>query len=182
MADILYLRRLDPPATPAAVLEAGQRAGGCFELHKVDWTHSFLSADGGRILCWYRAPDAESARLALRELGSDMSAVWPVRLIGGVEPRDITVSEVDVLAELALREAATSDEELLARLRRVLPAHAELAFGFLFNRRDRMVCLLRGADAEAIRSAFEDGAFPAAHAWPCTVVTPPRSQRSSNSL
>lgn len=181
MSDVFYLRPIDPPATPEAVLEQGQQAGGCFDLHRVDWTHSFLSADGGRMLCWYRAPDAESARLALRELGEDMSAVWPGRVLGGVEPRDDAVAQVDVLAELGLGDSAATTDDLLATLRRVLPAAVEPAYGFLSNRRDRMVCLLRGADADEVRSALERGGFPEAAAWPCTVVTPPTDlQGNSN--
>lgn len=180
MSDVFYLRSVDPPATPEAVLEHGQQAGGCFDLHHVEWTHSFVSADGRRMLCWYRAPDAESARLALRELGSDMSGVWPGRVIGGVEPRDAAVADAEVLAELTLADATTNEEKLLDAIRRALPANAELKFGFLSNRRDRIVCLLRRAGPDAVRSALDGGGFSGAAAWSCTVVTPSRSQRSSN--
>ena len=87
MSDVFYLRPIDPPISPGDVHRMAQHAGGCFDLHRVDWKQSFLAADGGRMLCWYVAPDAESARLALRQLGSNMNAVWPGRVIGeGAEP------------------------------------------------------------------------------------------------
>lgn len=176
MSDVFYLRPVDPPTTPEAVLDSVRYAGGCFDLHRVDWTHSFLAADGRRMLCWYRAPDAESARVALRDLGAEMSAVWPGRVIGGVEPRDAAVSLVDVLAEVALDEAPPRDDaDLLARLARAASGGG-LMFGFAFlsNRRDRLVCLLRGGDAGEARSLLEGGGFPRASAWLCTVVTPGR--------
>ena len=76
MSDVFYLRPLSPPATAAQVVEAASQAGGCFDLYRVEWLRSFLSADGDRMLCWYRSPDAESARSALRDLGSDLNAIW----------------------------------------------------------------------------------------------------------
>lgn len=174
MSDVLYLRSIDPAATPDAVLAGGEHAGGCFDLHRVDWVHSFLAADGRRMLCWYRAPDAESARLALRELGSDMGAVWPGRVIGGVEPGDPAVSQVDVLAEVALDPSSPGDDgALMQRLQSVAEGDtADFRFGFMANRRDRLVCLLQARDAGAAASALEKAGLPAAVSWPCTVVTP----------
>lgn len=175
MSDVFYLRAMDPPASREAVLESRDYAGGCFDLHRVDWVHSFLAVDGGRMLCWYLAPDAESARLALRELGSDMSAVWPGRVLGGVEARDAAVSQVDVVAEVPLGESHEGDDEEL--LRRLASANsgdgtATFRFAFVANRRDRMVSLFRAGDTETARSALENAGFPAETVWSCAVVTP----------
>lgn len=175
MSDIFYLRPIDPPMTPEVVLDSVKYAGGCFDLHRVDWMHSFLAVDGRRMLCWYRAPDAESARIALRELEADMSAVWPGRVVGGVEPDDERVSEIGLLAEMALDGASPrNDDELLGTLERAVSGSAELAFGFIANRADRAVFLLRGASAETVRAALGDAGFADASAWDCAVVTPPR--------
>ncbi|HLT90124.1 MAG TPA: hypothetical protein VKZ85_04195 [Woeseiaceae bacterium] len=173
MSDVFYLRPVDPPATPEAVLASADEASGCFGLHRVEWTTSFLSADGGRLLCWYRAPDAESARLALRELGSDLAAVWPGKVLGGVAPRDPAVPQVDVLAELAFPSAPEADgEALLDALRRAAGRLGHVAYAFLSNRRDRLVCLVRGGDADGLPAAFAAAGFPGAVAWRCQVVTP----------
>jgi hypothetical protein len=48
----------------------------CFETHGVSHTHSFFSLDGKRMLCFYRAPDAEAVRLAQREAAMPIDAVW----------------------------------------------------------------------------------------------------------
>lgn len=175
MSDVFYLRPVDPPTTAEAALEASKRAGGCFDLHRVDWLHSFLSTDGGRMLCWYRAPDAESARLALRELGSDMNAVWAGRVVGPLKPRNAAVSRVDVLAEVPLGESrSVAGDELLRRLEgaRGDDGAATFAAGFVANGRDRMVCLFQGGDAEGVRSVLERAGFPDTSAWSCTVITP----------
>lgn len=104
-----------------------------------------------------------------------MSAVWPGRVIGGVEPRDPAVSQVDLLAEVALDETRrVGDEKLLERLMRAASGHGgfTFGFGFLSNRMDRLVFLFRGADAETARSILAGIGFPQASAWSCTVVTP----------
>lgn len=175
MSDVFYLRPMAPPTTPEAVLEGSKHAGGCFHLHRVDWTHSFVADDGGRMLCWYRAPDAESVRIALRELGADMNAVWPGRVIGAVGPRDAAVSRVDVLAEVPLGETFQGgDDELLKRLESAAAGDDAVTFrfGLVSNRRDRMVCLLEAEEAEPARAALERVGLPARSVWSCRVVTP----------
>ncbi|HEX7062187.1 MAG TPA: hypothetical protein VF200_09460 [Woeseiaceae bacterium] len=172
LSDVFYLRPMDPPLTPAATLEMGRQADGCFGLHGVAWMQSFLATDGRRMLCWYRAPDAESARIALRELGAELRGVWPGRVLGNVEPRDSSLSKVNVIAEL-LPAGAIGKEALLDRLHGVTADFAEIACAFLSNRRDRLVCLLSGDNADAIGQALAADGFGAARAWPCRVVTPP---------
>jgi hypothetical protein len=33
------------------------------------------------MMCWYRAPDAESVRIALRQLGADLAGVHPISIL-----------------------------------------------------------------------------------------------------
>jgi hypothetical protein len=54
----------------------------CLEQHRVEWARSFLSNDGRRMLCLYRAPDVESVRLAQREAGLPVDALWAFERIG----------------------------------------------------------------------------------------------------
>lgn len=172
-SDVFYLRPLDPPVTPDGALEMGREAGGCFGLHRVEWLHSFLAVDGSRMLCWYRAPDAESARIALRELGADISGVWSGRPLGGVEPRDPALAKVSVLAELSTAGRPADPEALLERVRRDTERLASIACAFLSKRRDRLVCLFCGGTTETIGPALaRDGRTSA---WPCQVITPPAS-------
>ena len=54
----------------------------CLEQHRVEWARSFLSGDGQRMLCLYRAPDVESVRLAQRDAGLPVDALWGFERIG----------------------------------------------------------------------------------------------------
>ena len=50
MSDVFYLRPIAPPITAADVYSMGDQAGGCFNLHGVDWKSSFLAQDGGSMV------------------------------------------------------------------------------------------------------------------------------------
>ena len=58
-------------------IQAIEDAGAwCLETHRVNFVRTFFSLDRRRMLCLYRAPDAESVRLAQREAGMPVAAVW----------------------------------------------------------------------------------------------------------
>lgn len=48
----------------------------CMILHRVEWLHTLESIDRQRVLCHFRAPDAESVRLVLRRLKIDIARLW----------------------------------------------------------------------------------------------------------
>ncbi len=76
-----------------------RRAAGeqslCFELHRVQWLETLEptalpidasidgsvdgSADSQRVLCHFRAPDAESVRQVLRRIDVPIGALWVTR-------------------------------------------------------------------------------------------------------
>lgn len=169
MSDVFYLRPISPPATGDQVLAMAASAGGCFQLHRVDWLHSFLAQSGDRMLCWYRAPDAESARLALRDLGSDMSAVWSGRALA--ETGHIEVDRINLLTEVESEEAI--DPEAAPGLIGALVPTAEVLGGFLSLDGRRMIGFSHSHDpASALpdHGATDDGV--SVSSWPCEVLTP----------
>lgn len=172
MSDVIYLRPMDPPITAEEVLRSVDYVDGCFNLHRVDWVHSFLSADGGRLMCWYQAPDAESARLALRDIGSDMRAVWPCRVLGGVAPQSPEVSRAGVLAEVSLGDGYDGGDDEIERRLGLGDDDSACRFAFLTNRRDRLICLLEGEAPDGARDFLGQAGLVPADAWSCTVVTP----------
>jgi hypothetical protein len=169
VSDIFYLRPIDPPATPEDVRAMARHAGGCFDLHGVDWKHSFLAADGARMLCWYTAPDAESARLALRQLGSDMNAVWAGSPFEG--PGGLPVTEANVAAEVELDEPL-GEAKLDERVAELERPGVTLVRGFLSNRRNRLVAVFRAADERAVGDALRAARLPAQSIWVCRSLTP----------
>lgn len=72
-----------------------RRAAGeqslCFELHRVQWLETLESTetstgtatdsatDSRRVLCHFRAPDAESVRQVLRRIEVPIAALWVAR-------------------------------------------------------------------------------------------------------
>jgi hypothetical protein len=116
VSNVFYVRPTEPPVTADAVREMAQSAGGCFNLYRVDWIASLLAVDATRMLCWYRAPDAESARQALSQLGSDLNAVWPGEILEERSDPIAQLEEVRSVVEHALDRAKgpTADELLAA--------------------------------------------------------------------
>lgn len=75
-ANVVVSRRFDEPAVFEEVQALEDAASGCLELHRVDFVRTFFSADRRRMICLYRAPDAESVRLAQREARMPVDRVW----------------------------------------------------------------------------------------------------------
>jgi len=171
MSDVFYLRSIAPPITPADVNEMARHAGGCFNLHKVDWIRSFLATDGGRMLCWYRAPDTESVRVALRQLGSDMSGVWTGTVRMGISQDDLPVEAasrvavefvfVDALKRDALESARNRIDEAL----RAQGLHVELTI--TSTNRAHLVYVIREHDAAAVAQVMRQTDANPDSIWPC---------------
>ncbi len=168
MTDVFYLRPMEPPATGEQVLAMAGEAGGCFDMHQVDWKYSYLSPEGDRMLCWYRAPDAESARNALRQLGSDLHAVWPGTLLDEIEAHT-AARRTSLLAEFAVVEGQTVDK-LYATLAENLGE--TLLGGFSASNGKQVVCLLSGDDIAEASAALNAAATGLSRIWPCEVLEP----------
>lgn len=68
-------RDFDCELTPESVRTLVQ-AGGCLELYGVKAVRSYLAPGGKRMICVFRAPDAEAVRAVLRSFGSPSGNVW----------------------------------------------------------------------------------------------------------
>jgi Nickel responsive protein SCO4226-like len=56
-----------------AIEDAGQ---GCLEMRNVTFIKTLFSVDRKRMMCLYRAPDAEAVRDAQREAGMPVDQIW----------------------------------------------------------------------------------------------------------
>ena len=78
-ANVVVERSFPEPVTVEA-LQAIEDAGAwCMELHRVTFLRTLFSLDCRRMLCLYRAPDAESVRLAQHQAGMPLERVWACR-------------------------------------------------------------------------------------------------------
>lgn len=67
------------PDDERSVLEIQET--GCFQLHGLHWQESFIAQVGRHRICHYRAPDAESVRIAFRQGSIEVDAVWSGTMI-----------------------------------------------------------------------------------------------------
>ncbi|SFI04925.1 nickel-binding protein [Modicisalibacter xianhensis] len=69
-------------AVELARIQALEDAGvGCLSDYRVRFVRTFFSCDARRMLCLYRAGDAESVRQAQRQIGMPMDRVWAFQTI-----------------------------------------------------------------------------------------------------
>lgn len=75
-ASVVVTRHFDTPTTVEALQAIEDAAAWCLEQRQVTFLRTFFSSDRQRMLCLYRAPDAESVREAQREAGMPVERVW----------------------------------------------------------------------------------------------------------
>jgi hypothetical protein len=171
MSDVLYIRPIDPPATTADVQAMAREAGSCFDLHRVDWIQSCLARDGTRMMCWYRAPDAESVRIALRQLGADLAGVHPISILDDRRSEDPGGCFEGFVAEWAPN--STSASTSMADTARGAgserhPVH--LLQAFVSEQTGCVIGVYQAADREALVTCLESVGIPPEALWPCTLI------------
>jgi len=76
-SELVVVERVFPTAVTAEfVSTAFKRSGWCLDLHRATYVESYLGGDGKKMVCVFRAPDAESVRLANNQGGVPYTAVW----------------------------------------------------------------------------------------------------------
>jgi len=175
MSDVFYLRPISPPIDHADVAAMARQSGGCFDLHRVTWIRSFLAEDGGRMLCWYRAADAESVRLALRQLGSDMCGVWPGQVRQRMRDEGAVPSATWVVAEFEFDASSTGDQ--LASLRErtdqaLVAASLDPELAIISATGTRAVYLFVQTDGPSLDDALGAIEPPPSAIWPCAPLRP----------
>jgi hypothetical protein len=168
MTEVLVERHSEQPLTDADFVRMSAAAGGCLELHRVEWRGTQLSADGRELVCQFSAADLESVRLVLKTQGSLRARVWActVRDAPGLSPAELAQSSVfaswslDEPAALEELEAIDASNAVCQRNHRV-----RILRTFIANDRRRVVCLCRAADAESVRLALRDAVRPVERVW-----------------
>lgn len=85
-ANVLVERRFEEAVT-LAYLEDRERAGGwCLEMHDTVFIRTFFSRDRRRMICLYRAPDAEAVRRAQQQIGMPVERVWAFHRVTRDDP------------------------------------------------------------------------------------------------
>ena len=80
-ANVLVSRRFEQPTSLDSMIALAQRAEACMALHGVRVLGSWVSNDQRRMLCLYRAPDAESVRVAQYRAAMPVERVMAVHAL-----------------------------------------------------------------------------------------------------
>jgi hypothetical protein len=77
-ADILVERTFPAPVAFADVQALEDEGVWCLGEHGVTFVRTYFANGRQRMLCRYRAPDAEAVRIVNRRLSLPFDAVWPI--------------------------------------------------------------------------------------------------------
>ncbi|CAM3312932.1 nickel-binding protein [Halomonas lysinitropha] len=89
-ANVLVERAFAAPVSLAAIQAREDAGAACLQNHRVRFVRTLFSRDAKRMLCLYRAPDAESVRLAQHQAGMPLERVWAFQTILPGLPVDST--------------------------------------------------------------------------------------------
>lgn len=148
--------------------EPDTAAAACCDLHRARWQGSYVGEAGPRI-CHYRAPDAESVRLAFRKAGIDVDAIWTGTVHGDTTPS--TEYLVVDLPVFPLLPADASSALKLAQAEGLLPIGLTLSRAIVSAAHGRVICLCEAPVGEPIRV---DGTA-AGRVWSCRSIAAPQA-------
>lgn len=137
----------------------------CLDLHGIQRERSYLARDGQRILCHFRAPDAESLRVALRVAGIDYDALWT-----GAVSHLPGATELVLVVERHFESPLSSEQERTCRAttaRRLLDLGAEPARVLISRCRTHLLWLCRAATAEIVQAAETELTPEGFEVWGC---------------
>lgn len=79
-ANVVVERSFESPVTLEEIQSIEDAGAACLTARHVAFVRTFFSRDRRRMICLYRAPDAESVREAQRLAGMPVDRVWSFRL------------------------------------------------------------------------------------------------------
>jgi hypothetical protein len=81
LSDVLGELSFDTPTTLSDLAAIERSCAWCFETYRVQLVRLFLARNRKRAILLFRAPDAESVRLACRHAQLPFERVWPCRQV-----------------------------------------------------------------------------------------------------
>lgn len=173
MIDLVLERDFYPPVRPLDVRQWADT--GCLDLHRVEWRGSLLSLDGRKLVCHFRAADAESVRLALRSGGADIRRLWIGSIHDAPQAAPLAADAANVLVRRSFEQPVTF-AEIQAREDAgawcLEARHVKFVRSYFSCDRKRMVCLYHAPDADSVREAQRNAAMPMDDVWAFSAVLP----------
>lgn len=168
MTDVFLERTFDPAISREDVLAMAANGSECFGLHRIGWHGSLLGADGRRMLCHFEAADAESVRIALRQLGAAIGSLWPGTVHRAAGTSAAGQDAGNVLVARRFEAPVTLEAVQSAEDRKAWCLEARgVSFlrSYFSSDRKRMMCVYRAPDAESVRLAEREAGVPFEDVW-----------------
>jgi len=168
MTDVFLERDFDPALDRAGLITMVLESSSCFGIHRVKWQGSYLSADGGKMVCWFSAPDMESARIAIRETDPTARNLWHGHVVNGAGIVDADIPRANVIvvrnfdAPVTLQEIQDIEDAGIACLD---TRNVRFIRTYFSTEKTRMICLYEAPDAESVRQAQREAGVPFDDAW-----------------
>ena len=175
MSDVFLEREFADPLTDADLVSMTSDTTTCFDLHRVEWEESLLSADRMRLLCHFRRPDAESVRTALRSLDADMRIHWPGTVHDAPDRTPDEILSANVIVHRTFDDAVALEDLQAIEDENVhcLETHrVRFMRTFFSTDRRRMACLYAAPDAESVRIAQRQATMPFDSIWAFRRMSP----------
>jgi hypothetical protein len=140
----------------------------CLDLHRVHWQESFIAAESQRQICHFRAPDAESVRMAFRQAGVIVDTIWTGTVHDGSEP-----ATANIVVERQFQPPLPGDAKNaldVVQSEWLKPHGFKLARAIVSFDRARIICVCEAPDGDSL--PFDQGREqPAAGSvWSCRRV------------
>ena len=142
-------------------------AADCFDLHRVHWEETFIAEAAPRKICHFRAPDAESVRIAFRQSGVPTDAVWTGTIHDGdASARANIVIERELLPPLPANPLHALE---LVKTEWLVPCGFKLARAIVSSGHGRVICF-----CEAPIGAMPQIRIRPESVWSCRRLTADR--------
>lgn len=186
MECVVVENTFDPPIVPDAFPDLVKPDSWCFDLHRASHRRAHVAIDGSRTACVFLAPDAESVRIALRQIGNARAVVWSATVhdppVASVDSDPLRGGAVVNVVERSFAEPVTVPDiqALEDHSSWCLETH-QVRFLRTYAARDgrRMLCLYAAPDAEAVRAAQRQAAMPFDRVWSALLLLEPDEQARS---
>ena len=175
MVHVFLERSFDPPTSADMVIQMALDGKECFSLHKVDWRSSLLTSDGCNLFCHFHSPDAESTRIALRQIDANATISWPGTIHEQPGLTDALRASANVIVSRHFEEPVAIED---VQAKEDAGAWCLEAYRVSFIRtyfssnRTRMICLYNAPDAESVRLAQSQAGMPFDGVWSFTEIGP----------
>jgi len=174
MAEIFLERSYETPVSASDVLAIARKAGGCYDLHRIEWQGSLLAAGGRKLICRFRAPDAESVRIAMRDMRATFGRLWTGSVHDAPGFTETDHGKANVLIERTFDPPVTEADIQKAEKEGWCAKAHRVTFmrTYVSDDRRRMICLYQAPDAESVRLAQRLMTMPVDAIWAFTTIRP----------